>query len=71
MAKEAVYAIYEGDKFLDIGTKKELAKKFNVKPKTIGFLASPSQIKRLKNIELKGMVAVRIGKVDDGFEQIS
>lgn len=71
MAKENVYAIYKGDKFLDIGTKKELAKRFNVKPETIGFLASPSQLRRLKNVELKGMIAVRIGKVGDGFEQIS
>ncbi len=70
MAKENVYAIYKGDKFIDMGTKKELAKILNVKPETIGFLASPSQLKRLKNIELKGMVAVRVGRVGDGFEQI-
>lgn len=30
-----------GDKFLDMGTAEELAKKFNVKRKTVYFWASP------------------------------
>lgn len=51
------YAIYQGDDFLDLGTAKEMAKKFNVKKETITFWASPANKRRVKN---KGKVAVRI-----------
>ena len=47
MKKE--YAIYKGDKFLDIGTAEELAKKFNVTANNIRFLSTPSAKKRRKN----------------------
>lgn len=57
------YAIYKGDKFIDIGTAKELAKKCNVKPETIEFYASPSYLKRLEKVKdkyNKGFVCVRL-----------
>ena len=38
---KSIYAIYQGDKFLDLGTVKELAKKFNVIENTIYYWASP------------------------------
>ncbi len=57
------YALYKGDKFIDIGTAKELAKKCNVKPETIEFYASPSYLKRLEKVKdkyNKGFVCVRL-----------
>ena len=47
------YAIYKGDKFIDIGTAKELAEKCNVKPETIEFYATPSHLKRIEKVKDK------------------
>ena len=61
--KTIEYAIYKGDKFIDIGTAKELAEKRNVKPETIEFYASPSYLKRLEKVKdkyNKGFVCVRL-----------
>lgn len=61
--KTTEYAIYKGDKFIDIGTAKELAEKCNVKPETIEFYASPSYLKRLEKVKdkyNKGFVCVRL-----------
>ena len=40
------YALYKGDKFIDLGTKKKLAKLLGVKISTITFYATPSYRKR-------------------------
>ena len=61
--KTIEYAIYKCDKFIDIGTAKELAEKCNVKPETIEFYASPSYLKRLEKVKdkyNKGFVCVRL-----------
>ena len=42
------YAVYRGDEFLDIGTAKELAKKFGVKEVTIKYWCTPSNALRDK-----------------------
>ena len=47
MKKE--YALYKGDKFIDIGTKKYLAELLNVDITTIEFYSTPSYKKRLNN----------------------
>ena len=57
MTKKREYALYKGDKFIDIGTKEYLAKLLNVKNETIEFYASPTQLKRVKD---NGYVVVRI-----------
>lgn len=49
MSSKREYAIYRGDTFLDIGTKKELAEKFNVSEDTITFWHSPSNLKRINS----------------------
>ena len=46
MGKIKEYALYKGDKFIDIGTKEYLAKLLNVRKETIEFYASPTQLKR-------------------------
>lgn len=57
MTKEKEYALYKGDKFIDIGTKEYLAKILNVKKETIEFYASPTYQKRTKD---NAYVVVRI-----------
>lgn len=59
MSKENVYVIYKGDKFIDLGTKKELAKKLNVTPQTIYFYTTPSYQKRIKDYSKK-MIVIKI-----------
>ncbi len=57
MSRMKEYALYKGDKFIDIGTKEYLAKLLNVRKETIEFYASPTQLKRNKD---NGYVVVRI-----------
>ena len=57
MTKKREYALYKGDKFIDIGTKEYLAKLLNVKNETIEFYSSPTYLKRVKD---NGYVVVRI-----------
>lgn len=59
MSKEKVYAIYKGDKFIDLGTKKELAKKLNVTPKTIYFYTTPTYQKRIQDYS-KRLIVIEI-----------
>lgn len=49
MGKMKEYALYKGDKFIDIGTKEYLANLLNVRKETIEFYASPTQLKRNKD----------------------
>lgn len=46
------YALYKGEECLAIGTKKELAKQFNVKEKTIEFYQTPAHLKRMQKSHL-------------------
>lgn len=46
MRKCKEYALYKGDELLAIGTKKELADKFNVKEATITYYMTPAHLKR-------------------------
>lgn len=55
------YALYKGDKFLDIGTAEELADKFDLKPATIEWYSMPTNLRRIeKRKSYTGMVAVRL-----------
>lgn len=58
MSKENVYALYIGEKFLAIGTKKELAELLNVKVKTVSFYATPSYKKRTNEAKSRRLVCV-------------
>lgn len=46
MRKQKEYALYKGDKFIDLGTAKELAKKLDVDERTIQYYATPAHLKR-------------------------
>lgn len=57
------YAVYKGDELLEIGTRKELAKKFNVTVDTVQFWGTPANKRRLASRRKGnsiGKVAVKI-----------
>ena len=43
-----IYALYKGDKFLDIGTLREMSQKYNIKLETLRWLSTGANIRRLK-----------------------
>ena len=46
MSREKIYALYKGDDYLDEGTVKELAKKYNMSDKSLMCTKCPSRIKK-------------------------
>lgn len=48
MTGKTVYAVYKGDKFLDLGTVEELSERFKVKKETVYFWSSPVNKRRMK-----------------------
>lgn len=58
MNKEKNYALYRGEKFLGIGTKKELAELLNVKVKTISFYGTPAYKKRTNEAKSRRLVLI-------------
>ncbi len=58
MKKYKEYALYKGEELLAIGTKKELAEKFNVKESTITFYMTPTKLKRSKGKNFRVVVAL-------------
>ena len=57
------YAVYKGDEFICIGTKQELAKRFNVSINTVRFWSSSAnhrRIARRKGGNSQGKLAIRI-----------
>ena len=58
MNKEKIYALYRGEKFLGVGTKKELAELLNVKVETISFYATPAYKKRINQAKSRRLVCI-------------
>lgn len=58
---EATFALYRGDDLLGIGTAADLAERFDVKPATIAFYATPANMRRINqdNYETR-LIAVKI-----------
>lgn len=46
-----IYAIYKGDTFIDVGTKKELVEKYNIRSETFNFYCTKTYHKRIKDKE--------------------
>lgn len=59
------YALYKGDEFLFVGTKKECAEFLGVTERTISYFLTPHRLKLLKNPE----EAIRVYRVEKGEEQ--
>lgn len=53
------YALYKGDKFIDLGTAKELADKLGIKVRSLLFFATPTYRKRTKDYD-KAMIVIKI-----------
>lgn len=60
---KAEYALYKGDKFIDIGTADELAKKRNVSKRMIYYLSTPTYKRKLKKRK-KNKNALFVEKID-------
>ena len=58
MNKENIYALYRGEKFLAIGTKKELAELLGVKVETISFYGTPAYKKRINQAKSRRLVLI-------------
>lgn len=58
------YALYKGDRFIDLGTADYLASLLGVKKKTVLFLATPSYQKRNVGHEDKRLIVVKISESD-------
>ena len=65
---EKYFALYKGDKFIDLGTAKELAEKYNVTPKTIRYLSTPANRRRIEKTKKdvsNALISVKIDDVED------
>ena len=58
MNNEKIYALYRGEKFLGIGTKKELDELLNVKVETISFYGTPAHKKRTNQAKSRRLVCI-------------
>lgn len=65
---EKYFALYKGDKFIDLGTAKELAEKYNVTPKTIRYLSTPANRRRIEKTKKdvsNALISIKIDDVED------
>ena len=63
------YALYKGDNFLDIGTIKELSKRYDISVKTLRWYSTPCYKNKIKNKKnIKSYVVVRIEDKEDEEE---
>ena len=53
------YALYRGDKFLFLGTRKEVAEYMGIRHKSVTFYGTPTYLKRIKNYN-KCYIVVKI-----------
>lgn len=60
MKKENIYAIYKGDEFIFMGTKKECAEHLGVIPRTLYFYTTPTYRKRSKILDNNRTVVIRV-----------
>lgn len=65
MKKEIIYAIYKGDDFVYMGTKKECAEHLGVKPEAIKFYSTPTYQKRSKSLDNNRTVVIKVEDIED------
>lgn len=61
-----IYALYKGDKFIDLGTIQYLAKKMNVQIKTIQFYLTDAYKKRSKDDYSNRYILIKIEDDENG-----
>lgn len=67
-SNEKVYALYHGDKFIDLGTKKELAERNGVTKDTINFYRSSTYKKRRKYNFDNSYVVIEVEEINEEGE---
>ena len=82
MKRNSQYALYKGEKLVEIGTKRELAELLKVRVETIAFYTTPTHRKRLaqqkryrekkklikENEKLKKKIENALNKINNMFE---
>lgn len=64
-----VYALYKGDTFLDLGTKKELSERRGLAMKTLNFWASSVNRRRIESRKYQNaLILIKIGTTDDDLK---
>lgn len=61
----SLYALYHGDTFLIVGTKKELADYLKVKEETISFYASKVYLKRKKDNLDNSYLVIKLEEINE------
>lgn len=61
------YALYKGDKFIDVGTIRELAKRTGINPNTLKYIAAPIHHKRVSGREIENdtLIAYKLESEDN------
>lgn len=61
------YAVYKGEEFICMGTAREVAEKLGIKPKTVQFLSTPANIRRVESSprkeKHKRLIAVKLNDI--------
>lgn len=60
----AVFALYKGDEFLDIGTKYELAEKYGLSPDSVYWYSTPSAKRIFYKHKGQGYTSVNLTKLE-------
>jgi hypothetical protein len=71
MRKENCYALYKGDKFIDLGTIKELSKRLGITTSTLWFYTSKAYEKRSeqkKSDNLKILIKIEENEYDESTD---
>lgn len=61
-----IYALYHGDKFIDLGTQQEISKRQNIKLKTLQFYGTNVYKNRIKGKEENRYILIKIEGEEDG-----
>jgi hypothetical protein len=65
MRNQIIYAVYKGDNFIFMGTKKECSEHLGVKEDTVYFYTTPTYQKRAKTKDNDRMIVIRVEDIED------
>lgn len=65
---EKYYALYKGDKFIDLGSMLYLCKKYNFRRQTLMFYKTPAYLKRIEKGYKKKLILIEIEDDEEDVE---
>ncbi len=68
LAKEGIFTLYRGDEFIDVGTLTEMAKRNNIRRKTLSNMRLPGYRERHKNYENR-LCCYKVDEIDPVSEK--